>query len=516
MFRFRPGLDSEVLMRARPTLLVLALLALPLAARAASVREIEKRLEAAIAAKDAAAAAAAVKDLGEADDESAAKAIVAANLAAAGQVDIEECSLAALAGMKSEGARRCLFKGVKSEKTAAARFLLVAALARLETPEAEDAVIEALDDKDATVGAAAVGHLKRHASKATVEKLIRALPKLEKEKKLAAVRKEVASALRDLTGADIDAAQDWSNWWAAQGAGFELKKQAASGKGGDDVVSRLRENHPADFKTVERLSKDDVIVFPGRSDKIEKVLDALKLPFTKVAREKFGETKLDPKQVIIFACNGRGDQFTDDDVKRIRDFVAAGGYLFTADWVLESVTEKVFPGKIEMGGESPGEELVVKIRMAPEGAAHPYNRDVFPIDPFQRENFTWKIHQRTYLLKLGEGVTTLIESEELTEKLAGAGGAGDEPKGGRRGKHAGGGKRAPGAGGATPVAVTYRYAGERTETGAKKGGEPAGGVVLHVLSHFEDQRTKEGDGFALQQLLLNFIVEKQRARAKAP
>lgn len=500
-------------MRTRILFALLALAVLPLAARAASVHELEKKLAAAILAKDEAGAAAAVQDLGAADDEPAAKAIVAATVQAAGQVDIEEASLAALAGMKSEGARRYLFKAVKSERPAAARFLVVATLARVGTPEAEDAVIEALEDKDAMVGGAAVRELKRHATKTTVEKLVKVLPRLEKERRLVAVKKEVASALRDLCGVDIEGAQDWQNWWASNGEKLTLAKDAAprAKGGGEDVVTRLRENHPADYKTVERLSREDIIVFPGKSDKIEKVLDALKLPYTKVDRAKLPERSLDPKAVIVFACNGKGDQFTDDDVKKIRDFVAAGGYLFTADWVLESMTEKVFPGKIELSGLSPADELVVKIRPSREGAAHAYIRDVFPLDPFQRENFTWKIHQRTYLLKLGEGVTTLIESEEFTEKLGDAGA--DESKPGRRGKRGGGGKKVPSGNTATPVAVTYRYGAERAESG-KKAAEPAGGAVLHVLSHFQDQRTKEGDGFALQQLLLNFIVEKQKSRAK--
>ena len=38
------------------------------------------------------------------------------------------------------------------------------------------------------------------------------------------------------------------------------------------------------------------------------------------------------------------------------------------------------------------------------------------------------------------------------------------------------------------------------------------GSVLHVLGHFNKQKDPKGDGFALQQLLLNFVLEKQEAR----
>ena len=202
------------------------------------------------------------------------------------------------------------------------------------------------------------------------------------------------------------------------------------------------------------------------------------------------ETTLEPRQILIFACNGKNDAFTDEDLKKIHDFVGQGGYLFTSDWMLKSLTERAFPGKVAFAGETPRkEQWEVKIRPSADAAAHPYNRDVFPIDPFERANFNWKIHQRTHLLKLGAGVVTLVESEDLAQKL------GETKKAGAR---------------AIPVAVTFRIRAEKVETGGK--GDEAGGVVLHVLSHFEDQRTKDGDGFALQQLLLNFIVEKQRSK----
>jgi hypothetical protein len=75
------------------------------------------------------------------------------------------------------------------------------------------------------------------------------------------------------------------------------------------------------------------------------------------------------------------------------------------------------------------------------------------------------------------------------------------------------------------VAVTFRWHGGRIATGTgvskkqatgggeNKPAEPEGGCVLHVLGHFKHQKDADsGDHFALQQLLLNFILEKQHAR----
>jgi hypothetical protein len=68
------------------------------------------------------------------------------------------------------------------------------------------------------------------------------------------------------------------------------------------------------------------------------------------------------------------------------------------------------------------------------------------------------------------------------------------------------------------VAITFRWHKGKVvpSSGASpKKGEPEPGAVLHVLGHFKHQRDKEsGDRFALQQLLLNFILEKQRANRR--
>lgn len=519
----------------------------------------QRRLEQAIEAKDAAAAKAAIKDLAAKDDEPSARALLEGCGKGAATLDLEDAAAEALAGMSSDGARKALFKAAKSDGVEAARYLAVVALGRVDSPEAREALVAAIGAKDPIVADGAIRELKRHPTNDTLRKLIDKLPDLEKDKKLAHVRRDVVSALKDLTGQQIDDSRDWKNWFASNGDAFQPKKQAAGG-GGGDVVTRLRENHPSDYKTVERLKKDDIIVVKGRSDRVEQVLDSLKLPYTMVA--DLGEWKPDPHQVIVLNCNGGGTPPSDEDVKKLQGFVAAGGYCFSSDWALKAVMQRAFPGKITFLRDTGTPEFEVKIQPSQAGLTHAYDRDVFPLDPFKRANFSWHIHERSHVVKLGEGVTVLVESVELTDHLGGGGG--DDGNGGKdgddgekkkpRGRHSrgkkdggkddgdddegkkkhppkgGGGHRTPTGLEATPVAVTFRYgdaklpmgggpaekagAGGSGGTGLRGSGSApveVGGSVLHVMSHFRDQKSADGDGFALQQLLLNFIVEKQRS-----
>jgi hypothetical protein len=546
-----------------------------LAGRTSADASPERRLQQAIEQKDLAAAKSALKDLAAKDDEAAAKAILETCGKAASLLDLEDAASDALAAMSSDGARKALFKIAKSDGVEAARYLAVISLGRVDSADAREALVGAIGVKDPIVTSGAIRELKSHPCADGVRRLIEKLPELEKEKKLANVRREVASALRDLTGQQIDDSRDWKNWWASNGEGWQPAKSeqaagggsrgAASGGGGGDVVTRMRENHPNDFKTVERLRKDDIVVVKGRSDQVEQVLDQLKLPYTKVA--DLGEWKPEPShQVIVLNCNGGGSPPSEEEIKKLQTFVAQGGYCFSSDWALKAVIQRAFPGKISFLRETPSPEFEVKIDPAPGAIQHPYNRDVFPLDPFKRASFSWKIHERSHVVKLGEGVTVLVQSEDLSEHLAGGGGeggkdgdgsdGGDNKPRGRHGKYGKGngsgsssggddgdddnkprrGKRRGGNGGGqhgpvgepTPVAVTFRWGDARIPTGgggaggdgAKAGstgvrgsgqGVEIGGAVLHVMSHFRDQKSADGDGFALQQLLLNFVVEKQRA-----
>lgn len=62
------------------------------------------------------------------------------------------------------------------------------------------------------------------------------------------------------------------------------------------------------------------------------------------------------------------------------------------------------------------------------------------------------------------------------------------------------------------ILILEEFEGELARRGGGRARRPQGGVVLHVLSHFKLQEDDDGDGFALQQILLNLIVDKQDRR----
>jgi len=150
---------------------------------------------------------------------------------------------------------------LKEQGGAATRYLAVAALARIDSPDAREALSVAILDKEPAVAFGAVHELKRRAPEGGDRDLHREAPRARQgEGARGRTRREVASTLRDLTGKDIDQTQDWKNWWASNGAGFVPAAPAPgppARRAAGDVVSRLRENHPSDYQTVERIRKDD-------------------------------------------------------------------------------------------------------------------------------------------------------------------------------------------------------------------------------------------------------------------
>jgi hypothetical protein len=160
-------------------------------------------------------------------------------------------------------------------------------------------------------------------------------------------------------------------------------------------------------------------------------------------------------------------------VEKAREFVLGGGYLFTSDWGL-TILEQAFPGYVSNGG-SVGPRTV-KLQPGARFEGHALLQEVFLRAsaggaPLAR-TFRWEIDSASYYVKVGRPeVEALVESPDLQKHRS--------------------------------VAVTFS-----PEGGGH--GRPAG-KVLHVLSHFQRQATREGD-YALQNMLLNFMLDRVKAK----
>ncbi|MEZ0227190.1 MAG: HEAT repeat domain-containing protein [Planctomycetota bacterium] len=462
---------------------------------ALALADAESDLDKAIGSRDVAGAKKALAAATSAGDAKAAATILKVALRMR-DLDAHKELLDAIKGIKADDGVAKLAEQADKASSADLRYLLVEGLALQGSAAAQKAVLEALDDKEDAVQIVAARSTRHIPTVETIDKLIACLEKAEKNAKEASLCRELNGALAVITAENLSFALEWKGWWLTRKDSWKGGKPEAAadeGKsGGDTVMKRIAKERPNDAKTIERMANDDVVCVRGSSDTVQDVLKAIGIKHTVVPKDKFAETKLDPKSILIVNCDGNGHPaFDEAQLARIREFVDKGGYLFTSDWELVFTIEKAFPGSIAKGGESSkNSKDDYKVDIKPQDGKHPLLRDVFPLTTWDASQLSWKMDGKSFLIKLlSSDVSVLIESNELKKRF---------PE--------------------TPaVAVTFWWKNGKVVKAPKPGGDAkshtqaaTGGCVLHVLSHFKHQKDKDsGDKFALQQLLLNFFLEKQ-------
>lgn len=251
---------------------------------------------------------------------------------------------------------------------------------------------------------------------------------------------------------------------------LEALKGGKAKKAGVKIPTTLeRVKSRGDLKYLHGLQAEDILVVTGAYDAVENVLKFLAVPYRLTSKGRLDRMLLNPRMVIIFNCDRH--RLSNVAVKKLRRFVMRGGYIFSSDWELSNVLERAFPDAIRQSGRVGGRS--VKIKPHPKYKNHPYLRDVFSTSYGITEKtvLRWQVDGSSdYHRALSKKVIPLVVSKEMRNYS-------DE-----------------GA-----IAFTYQ-AGK--------------GSILHVLSHFKSQSDPNGDGFALQQMLANFIIEKQKAKLK--
>ena len=189
----------------------------------------------------------------------------------------------------------------------------------------------------------------------------------------------------------------------------ELDNTQAAYLGGASIArDRMAREAPLDAEALAAVVASDIVVVSGCYDHVERVLQALEVPYQTVQPGSLARVDLRPEQLLVVNCPG---ELTPAEIIKVRDFVAAGGSLFTTDWALRNVIEPAFPGLVEYNDRSTGDD-VVGIEVVDSDS--PYLQGVLD----GADDPQWWLEGSSYPIRVldPERVRVLIRSGELGEK----------------------------------------------------------------------------------------------------
>ncbi len=458
----------------------------------------------------------------------------------------------------------------KRAKKPVTRDLLIA-LARNPSPHVAAALESLARTGSLEVKLIVAERLGKIRSPRSVDALIEIVKAEEKGKpdRPSELMRRAVRGLEFLTGQNYGPSSvNWEGWWRRNRNRRLAGEGAKSRRHTGTAVDFLDSDRNEVFVGLEDAPPRRVVVLSAKftkefrwdfnKDHIETVLDDMKIPHLVVRRENFMDFDLSTTSAIIinctqyielclcpkckqgakiagkraFQCVGckvhekHSARLSNAAIAKLRQFVLSGGYLFCEDWNVKEIVPRVFPDFV-----GPGEQLApltVDVIPVRGGGSHPYLRGVF--DPPRRAHYgygedtifldddkddsrstvvvggdsagggrarvdlkhDWLIDDESYALAVLDPrrVVTLLKSNRLRRVADGN----DE------------------------VAVAFRPGSGsrgRVPPGASppRGGAP--GVVAVILSHFGRQNTR-ADEFALQNILLNFLLDAHVQQLKIP
>jgi hypothetical protein len=218
-------------------------------------------------------------------------------------------------------------------------------------------------------------------------------------------------------------------------------------------------------RVLKGLRPEHILVVRGTFDEMEKTLDALSLPYTFRSPQDVGEGHdYGSHRLVFWGCGefpARGSRAA--IAADLREFVKAGGYLFTSDWMISNVLTEAFPAYLATSGRTrPLPEAILDVRPAEGAERHPLLEGVF----LPGTQAKWWLESSSHDVQIRDAsrVETLIEAPALaTESFGG---------------------RSP------AVAVTFAY---------------GRGRVLHLLGHYFQKEGNLSGTIAAQRIALNFV-----------
>ncbi|MBD3196677.1 MAG: hypothetical protein GF317_16595 [Candidatus Lokiarchaeota archaeon] len=170
---------------------------------------------------------------------------------------------------------------------------------------------------------------------------------------------------------------------------------------------KMSRDRPLDYEILKDVRKSSVVIVAGSYDRVEMVLDLIKVPYVLIQPTQFHQIDLRSDQILIINCPGNITKGFD----KINKFVEEGGFLFTTDWALLNILEKVFPGYVKYNQRPTGDDCVAvqivdKSNSFLEGL---FESDEEPIWWLENSSYPIRIENRTE-------VKVLIASKEMKSK----------------------------------------------------------------------------------------------------
>ncbi|MFX0070371.1 MAG: hypothetical protein ACFFAO_04695 [Candidatus Hermodarchaeota archaeon] len=205
------------------------------------------------------------------------------------------------------------------------------------------------------------------------------------------------------------------------------------------MQKRMEKERPQDLEILKKVKESSIVIIAGTYDKVELVLDLINVPYVLINAYDLDHLELNPDQMLIVNCPG--SDISSQNLRKIKKYVGDGGFLFTTDWALFHVLEKIFPDYVQYNQRPTGDdcvrvEVVSKDNKFLEGL---FDGDSDPI---------WWLESSSYPIKILDEtkVNVLVKSKEMEKKY-----------------------------GEAPIVILFDY------------GE---GIVLHMTSHYYLQRAE--------------------------
>jgi hypothetical protein len=220
----------------------------------------------------------------------------------------------------------------------------------------------------------------------------------------------------------------------------DFKKMEQAYKASSKILEkRMAKERPVDLEILKKVKESSIVIVTGSYDRVETVLDMINVPYVLIEPEEVDRIELSPDQILIINCPGN---IYDEGLAKIKRFVQYGGFLFTTDWALQNILEKIFPEFVKYN-QRPTADDCVAVQVVDK--TNKFLEGLFKAD----EEPIWWLESSSYPIQLldKKSVKILVKSREMEKKY-----------------------------GEAPIVITFDY------------GE--GGTVLHMTSHYYLQRAE--------------------------